>query len=68
MKTLRDQEEVEEVEPEETLEEEELGEEGQANVITIMRKVTWLETILIQGNHGALIAELMGTQPNTADN
>jgi hypothetical protein len=47
MKTLRDQEEVDEVEPEETLEEEELGEESQANVITMMRKATWKETILI---------------------
>jgi len=68
MKTLRDQEEVEDVEPEETLEEEELGEEGQEDVITMMRKVTWLETILIQGDHGALIEEPMGTQLKTTQN
>jgi hypothetical protein len=56
MKTLRDQEEVKEVEPEESLEEEELGEEGQVNVIIVMRKATWLETVIIQGDHGALTA------------
>jgi hypothetical protein len=60
MKTLRDQEEVEEVELEETSEEEELGEEDQEDVITVMRKVSWLEIVLIQGGHGALTAETMG--------
>jgi hypothetical protein len=68
MKTLRDWEEVEEVEPEETSEEEELGEEGQEDVITVMRKVTWLEIVLIQGSHGALTAEPMGTQLKTTHN
>jgi hypothetical protein len=68
MKTLRDQEEVEEVELEETSEEEELGEEGQANVITVMSKATWLETVLIQGGHGALTAEPMGMQLNNSHN
>lgn len=68
MKTLRDREEVEEVESEETLKEEELGEEGQAKVITVTSKVTWLETVLIQGDHGALTAEPMGTQLKTVQN
>jgi hypothetical protein len=68
MKTLRDQEEVEEVEREEISEEEELGEEGQADVITVMRKVTWLEIVLIQDDHGALTAKPMGTQMNTTHN
>jgi hypothetical protein len=68
MKTLRDQEEVEEVESEETSEEEELGEEGQENVITVMRKVTWIEIVLIQGGHGALIAEPIGTQLKATQN
>jgi hypothetical protein len=65
MKTLRDQEEVEEVEPEETSEEEELGEEDQEDVITLMSKVTWIETFLIQGGHGALTADPMDTQHKT---
>jgi hypothetical protein len=68
MKTLKDREEVEEVEPEETSEEKELGEEGQADVTTVMRKVTWLETVLIQGDHGALTTEPMGTQLKTTQN
>jgi hypothetical protein len=68
MKTLRDREQVEEVESEETSEEEEMGEEGQADVITMMRKVTWIETSLIQGNHGALTTEPMGIQLKTAQN
>jgi hypothetical protein len=66
MKTLRDQEEVEEVELEEILEEEELEEEDQADVTTVMNKVTWLEIVLIQGDHGALTAEPTDTQPKTA--
>jgi hypothetical protein len=56
MKTLRDQEEVEKGEPHETIEEEELGEKGQEYVITVMSKVTCLDTVLIQGGHGALIS------------
>ena len=68
MKTLRDWEEVKEVEPEENLEEEELGEEGQVDVITVMRKAIWLETILIRGDHGALTTEPMGTQLKTSQN
>jgi hypothetical protein len=47
MKTLMDQEEFKEVDLEETLEGEELGEEGQENVINLMRKATCLETVLI---------------------
>jgi hypothetical protein len=66
MKTLRDQEEVEEVEPEEISEEEELGEEGQAYVIIVMTKVTWIETSLIQGGHGALTTKIMGMRLKTA--
>jgi hypothetical protein len=68
MKTLRDQEEVKEVEPKDISEEKELGEEGQEDVITFMSKVTWLETFHIQGGHGALIVEPMGTQLKTAHN
>ena len=68
MKPRRDWEEVEEVELEETWEEEELSEEDQADVITVMRKAIWLETILIQGDHGALTAEPMGTQLKTIQN
>jgi hypothetical protein len=40
MKTLKDQEGVEEVELKETSKEEEPEEEGQTDVITVMRKVT----------------------------
>jgi hypothetical protein len=47
MKTLRDQEEVEEVDLEDTSEEEEPWEEGQANFINVMSKAIWLETVLI---------------------
>jgi hypothetical protein len=47
MKIWRDQEEVEEVEQEETSEEEELGYEDQEDVITVMNKVTWLDIVLI---------------------
>jgi hypothetical protein len=65
MKTLRDQEEVEEVEPEETSEEEELGEEDQEDVITVMRKFSWIETVLIKGGHGSLTTEPMETQWKT---
>jgi hypothetical protein len=68
MKTLRDQGEVKEVEPEENLEEEELGEEDQEDVITMMRKVTWLDIVLIQGGHGALITEPTDMQQNIAHN
>jgi hypothetical protein len=53
------------VEPENPLEEEELGEEGQAYAITVMIKVTWIETVLIQGGHGALIVEPMSMQLKT---
>jgi hypothetical protein len=62
MKTLREQEEVEEVGLEETLEDEGLGEEGQEYVTILMRRVTWLDIVLIQGGHGSLIAEPMGMQ------
>jgi hypothetical protein len=47
MKPLRDREEVEEVELEETSEEEEPGEEDQVDATTVMRKAIWLETVLI---------------------
>jgi hypothetical protein len=66
MRTLRDQDEVEEVELEEISEEEELVEEDRADVITVMNKVIWLEIVLIQGDHGALTAEPMDTQPKTS--
>jgi hypothetical protein len=66
MKTHRDQEEVEEVELEETSEEGELGEEDQADVTTVMNRVTWLEISLIQDDHGALIVDPTDTQPKTA--
>ena len=68
MKPLRDQEEVEEVEPEQTLEEEKLGEEDQVDATTMMSKATWLEIVFIRGNHGDLNVELMGTQLNTSHN
>ena len=45
-----------------------IGEEGQVDVIIVMRKVTWLETILIQGGHVSLTAKPMGTQLKTAHN
>jgi hypothetical protein len=66
MRTLRDQDEVEEVELEETSEEEELEEEDRADATTVMNRVTWLEIVLIQGDHGALTAEPMDMQPKTA--
>jgi hypothetical protein len=47
-------------------EEEELAEEDRADVITVMNRVTWLETVLTQGGHGVLIAEPMDTQLKTA--
>jgi hypothetical protein len=47
MKPLRDWEEVEEVELEETSEEEEPGEEDQVDATTVMRKATWLDIFLI---------------------
>jgi hypothetical protein len=50
---------------EKTLEEEELGEEVQVDFINVMSKVTWLDTVLIQVGHGALIAEPMGTELKT---
>jgi hypothetical protein len=53
-------------EPEEILEEEELEDEDQADVITAMNKVTWLEIVLIQGDHGALTAEPTDMQLKTA--
>ena len=66
MKTLRDQEEVEEVELEETSEEEEMGEEDQADVITVMSKVTWLGIFLNWDDYGAHTAEPMDTELKTA--
>ena len=66
MKTLRDQEEVEEVEPEETLEEGELGEEDQADATTVMNKVTWPEIVLMQGDHGSPTTEPTDTQLKTS--
>jgi hypothetical protein len=68
MKTLRDQEEVEEVELEETSKEEEPGEEDKSNVTTLMRKDIWQEIFLIRGDHGALTTEPMGMQLNIALN
>jgi hypothetical protein len=53
MKTLRDKDEVEEVELEDISKEEESVEEDQADVITVMKRVIWLEIVLIQGDHGA---------------
>jgi L-amino acid N-acyltransferase YncA len=44
---LRDREEVEEVELEETSEREELGEEDQVDATIVMRKAKWLEIIII---------------------
>jgi hypothetical protein len=42
MKTLKDQDEVEEVELVESSKEEELMEEDRVGVITMMNRVTWL--------------------------
>ena len=61
MKPLRDHEEVEEVELEETSEEEEMGGEDQSYATTVMRKAIWLKIVLIRGGHGVLTAEPMGT-------
>jgi len=47
-------------------EEEELAEEDQADVITMMNMVTWIETVLTQGSHGVLKPEPMDTQLKTA--
>jgi hypothetical protein len=47
MKPLRDREEVEEVELEETSEEEELGEEDQVDATIVTSKATWLYIFLI---------------------
>jgi hypothetical protein len=47
MKPLKDREEAEEVEPEDTSKEEEPWEEDQADVTTMMSKAIWLETFLI---------------------
>jgi hypothetical protein len=66
MKTLRDQDEAEEVELVESSEEEKLVEEDREDVITVMSRVTWLETVLIQGGHGVLTAEPTDMQPKTA--
>jgi hypothetical protein len=46
MKPLKDREEVEEVGPKETSEEEELGEDNQVYSSTVMIKVTWLGIVL----------------------
>jgi hypothetical protein len=54
------------VEPDESSEEEWPGEEGQEDFIIVMRKATWLETVIIQGSHGALTIEPMGTQLKTS--
>jgi hypothetical protein len=66
MKPLRDREEVEEVELQETSEEEEPMEEDQVGATTLMRKETWIDIVLIQRGHGTLTVEPMGTQLNTA--
>jgi hypothetical protein len=66
MKPLKDWEEAEEVGPEETSEEEELGEEDQVDATTVMRKVTWLGIVLNRDDHGALTAEPMDTQLKTS--
>ena len=68
MKPLRDREEVEEVEPKETLEEEEPGEEDQVVSTTVTSKATWLDIVFIWGGHGALTAEPMGMQLKTSQN
>jgi hypothetical protein len=47
MKPLKDQEEIEEVELEDTLEEEEPGGEDQEDATTFMRKSIWIETVPI---------------------
>jgi hypothetical protein len=66
MTPLRDREEVEEVELEETSEVDESGEEDQVYATNVMRKATQLEIFLTQGSHGVLTAEPMGTQLKTA--
>jgi hypothetical protein len=68
MKPLKDHEEVEEVDPEETLEEEEPVEEDQADSTTVMSKAIWLDTVLIRDDHGSLTAEPMGRQSNNSHN
>jgi hypothetical protein len=54
MKPLKDREEVEEVEFEETSREEEPGKEDQVYATCMMSKATWLEIFLTQGGHGYL--------------
>jgi hypothetical protein len=68
MKPPKDLEEAGEVGVEVDSEEEEMGEEGQEYVTTVMNKVTWLEASLTQDLHGALSAELTSMQPKTTDN
>jgi hypothetical protein len=68
MKPLRDREEVEDMELEKTSEEEEMREEDQVYPTTTMRKETWLDIVLTQGDHGALTTEPMGTQLKTSQN
>jgi hypothetical protein len=47
MKSLRDWEEVKEVDLEDTSEEEEPGEEDQVGSTIVMRKATWIDIFLI---------------------
>jgi hypothetical protein len=68
MKPPKDLEEAREVGLEVDSEEEEMEEEGRADVTTAMNKVTWPETSLTQDDHGALTAEIMGMQLKTAQN
>jgi hypothetical protein len=56
------------VDPEETLEEEELGEENQVDVINVMSKAIWIDIFPIRGSHGALTTEPMAMQLNNAHN
>jgi hypothetical protein len=68
MKPLMDWEEVEEVDLEENLEEEEPVEEDQIDATTVMRKATWLDIVLIRGDHGALTKEPMSMQLKISHN
>jgi len=62
MRTLKDQDEVKEVELEENSEEA----EDRVDATIVMNRVTWLEIVLIQGDHGSLTAEPTNMQLKTA--
>jgi hypothetical protein len=68
MKPLRDWEELRRWSQRRPSEEEELREEDQEDVTTVMRKDIWLEIVLIRGGHGALTAEPMGMLVKTSKN